>query len=40
MSNRQSARCTRWPWVAVVVGVELLFFREKTWFSERLAANS
>ncbi|HEX4531848.1 MAG TPA: hypothetical protein VIA11_20865 [Acidimicrobiia bacterium] len=25
--------------VAVVVGVDLLFFREKTWFWERLAAN-
>jgi len=26
--------------VAVVVGVDLLFSRDKTWFSERLAANS
>ena len=25
--------------VAVVVGVDLLFFRDKTWFWERLAAN-
>jgi hypothetical protein len=25
--------------VAVVVGVDLLFFRSKTWFWERLAAN-
>jgi hypothetical protein len=25
--------------VAVVVGVDLLFFRHKTWFWERLAAN-
>ena len=25
--------------VAVVVGVDLLFFRGKTWFWERLAAN-
>jgi hypothetical protein len=25
--------------VAVVVGVDLLFFRNKTWFWERLAAN-
>ncbi|HEV3352414.1 MAG TPA: hypothetical protein VG076_05795 [Acidimicrobiales bacterium] len=24
---------------AVVVGVDLLFFRQKTWFWERLAAN-
>ena len=25
--------------VAVVVGVDLVFFRDKTWFWERLAAN-
>ncbi len=25
--------------IAVVVGVDLLFFRDKTWFWERLAAN-
>lgn len=25
--------------VAVVVGVDMLFFRDKTWFWERLAAN-
>jgi hypothetical protein len=25
--------------IAVVVGVDLLFFRHKTWFWERLAAN-
>jgi hypothetical protein len=25
--------------VAVIVGVDLLFFRDKTWFWERLAAN-
>ena len=25
--------------VAVVVGVDLLFFRDKTWFWERLASN-
>jgi len=25
--------------VAVVVGLDLLFFRHKTWFWERLAAN-
>jgi hypothetical protein len=25
--------------VAVVVGVDLLFFRDRTWFWERLAAN-
>lgn len=25
--------------VAVVVGADLLFFRDKTWFWERLAAN-
>jgi hypothetical protein len=25
--------------VAVVVGVDVLFFRDKTWFWERLAAN-
>ncbi len=25
--------------VAVIVGVDLLFFRGKTWFWERLAAN-
>lgn len=25
--------------VAVIVGVDLVFFRDKTWFWERLAAN-
>jgi hypothetical protein len=25
--------------VAVIVGVDILFFRDKTWFWERLAAN-
>jgi len=25
--------------IAVVVGVDLLFFRDKTWFWERLASN-
>ena len=39
MSNPAIGRLCALAMVAVVVGLDLLFFRGKMWFWERLAAN-
>jgi hypothetical protein len=39
MGNSASGVLYALAMIAVVVAVDLLFFRDKTWFWERLAAN-
>lgn len=40
MSNRASVALYAITMVAAIVGVDLVFFRDKEWFWERLAANA